>query len=130
MKIIPIDTQIAIRWLQEESTGSNFTRMTQWLKRFCGFTFNPDGNDLRYIYDVTSKYFVELITGCDTPGKFTQMFLNKMTANKNRDDANRCVFDAEMFVLLNCPYQDKSKNYINGFTPIADERLEYYFSSK
>lgn len=125
MKIIPVDTQIAIRWLKLQSYDTAAQAMCEWMKLYTGCSFDPDV-DVPYIYDHAKKLFVEYITGCSNPGAVSNTFLDWMRNESEYHVYQVAAINCIVRILRNCRIKSSEGEYINGFTDISKELCDQY----
>lgn len=129
MKIIPVDTQIAIRWLKRQSYDNATQAMCEWMKLYTGCSFDPDV-DVPYIYDHAKKLFVEYITGCSNPGTVSNKFLDWMSEETKYNVYQIAAINCIVRILRSCRIKSSDGEYINGFTDISQELCDQYNINK
>ncbi len=125
MKVIPVDTQIAIRWLKLHSHETATKAMCEWVKLYTGCSFDPD-IDVPYIYDHAEKLFVEYMTACNNPGATALDFFNKMRLETENNIYKVAAINSIVRVLRGCKVKSTTGEYVNGFTDISKELCEQY----
>lgn len=125
MKIIPVDTQIAIRWLKLHSHDTGVKSMCEWVRLYTGCSVDSE-IDLPYIYDHAEKLFVEYLTACNNPGSVVKDFLDKVKNEEEYHTYQVSAINSIVRVLRGSQVRCKSGEYVNGFTDISKELCEQY----